>query len=99
MYYKYLPCQILSHDFDEKSDFLNYEFSVRLPAITRFKNGQVQTTVGSREDMTSSDQDIKTNVATSEWRRGVRGSCLVLSRVFLSTRALEKIMPSSCCVV
>ena len=49
--------------------------------------------------MTSSDQGIKTNVATSEWRRGVRGSCLILSRVFLSTRALEKIVPSSCCVV
>ena len=38
----YLPCQILSHDFDEKSDFLNYEFSIRLPAITQFKSGLVQ---------------------------------------------------------
>ena len=27
MIYKYVPCQILGHDFDEKSDFLNYEFS------------------------------------------------------------------------
>ena len=35
MYYKYLPCQSLSHDFDEKSDFLNYEFLVWLPAITQ----------------------------------------------------------------
>ena len=26
MYYKYLPCQILNHDFDEKSDFFNPEF-------------------------------------------------------------------------
>ena len=42
LYYKYLPCQILSHDFDEKADFLNYEFSIRLPAITQFKNGLVQ---------------------------------------------------------
>ena len=42
MYYKYLPCQILSHDFDEKSDFLNYEFLIQLPAITQFKNGRVQ---------------------------------------------------------
>jgi len=42
MYYKYLPCQILIHDFDEKSDFLNYEFSIRLPAVTQFKNGRVQ---------------------------------------------------------
>ena len=42
MYYRYLPCLILSHDFDEKSDFLNYEFSKRLPAITQFKNGLVQ---------------------------------------------------------
>ena len=55
MYYKY---QILSHDFDEKSDFLNYEFSIRLPAITQLKNGRVQKRVGSREDVTSSDQDI-----------------------------------------
>ena len=37
MSYKHLPCQILSHDFDEKSDFLNYEFSIRLPAITQFQ--------------------------------------------------------------
>ena len=42
MYYRYLPYLILSHDFDEKSDFLNYEFSKRLPAITQFKNGLVQ---------------------------------------------------------
>ena len=42
MYYRYLPCLILSHDFDEKSDFLNYEFSKRLPVITQFKNGLVQ---------------------------------------------------------
>ena len=27
MYYRYLPGLILSHDFDEKFDFLNYEFS------------------------------------------------------------------------
>ena len=39
MYYKYLPCQILSHEFDKNSDFSNYEFSIRLPAITQFKNG------------------------------------------------------------
>ena len=44
MYYSYLPCLILSHDFDEKSDFFNYEFSIRLPAITQFKNGLVQKT-------------------------------------------------------
>ena len=42
MYYKYLPCQILSHDVDEKSDLLIYEFSILLPAITQFKNGRVQ---------------------------------------------------------
>ena len=30
MYHKYLPCQILSHDFDEKSDFFNYEFSIKM---------------------------------------------------------------------
>ena len=42
MYYKYLLCQILSHDFDKKSDFFNYEFLIRLPTITQFKNGLVQ---------------------------------------------------------
>ena len=42
IYYRNLPCLILSHDFDEKSDFLNYEFSKRLPAITQFKNGLFQ---------------------------------------------------------
>ena len=42
MHYMYLPCQILSHEFNEKFDFFNYKFSIRLPAITRFKNGQVQ---------------------------------------------------------
>ena len=40
MYYRYLPCLILSHDFDEKFDFLNYESSKRLPSITQFKNGR-----------------------------------------------------------
>ena len=49
MIYKYLTCQILGHDFDEKSDFLNYEFSKRSPVITQFKNGRVQKRVGSRE--------------------------------------------------
>ena len=41
MYYKYQSCLIVSHDFDEKSDFFNYELSKRLPAITQFKNDLV----------------------------------------------------------
>ena len=49
--------------------------------------------------MESSNQDIKTNVATLECRRVVRGSYFILHRVFLSTLALEKIMPSGCCIV
>lgn len=49
--------------------------------------------------MTSSNQDIKTNVATLVCRRGVRGSYFIVRRVSLSTPALEKIMPSSRCVV
>ena len=49
--------------------------------------------------MTSSNQDIKTNVATLECRIVVRGSCFILRRMFLSTLALEKIIPSGCCVV
>ena len=55
MYYRYLPCLILSHDFDEKSDFLNYEFSKQLRTITQFKNGSKER-VGLREDVTSSNQ-------------------------------------------
>ena len=82
MNYKYLPCQILSHDFKEKSDFLNYKFLIRLPAITQFKSGRVQKRVESREDVTSSNQDIKTNVATLVCRRGVRASCFILILLF-----------------
>ena len=58
MIYKYLPCQILGHDLDEKSKFLDYELSIKLPTITQFKNGRVQKRVGSREDVMSSNQDI-----------------------------------------
>ena len=58
MIYKYLPCQILGHDFDQKFEFLDYELSIKLPAITQFKNGRVQKRDGSREDDTSSNQDI-----------------------------------------
>ena len=53
MYYKYLPCQILSHDFDEKSDFLNYEFSIRLLAINWPSSKE---RVGSGEDVTLSNR-------------------------------------------
>ena len=57
MYYSYLPCLILSHDFDEKSDFLSYKFSKQLAVITQFKNGlSSKERVGSREDVTSSNQ-------------------------------------------
>ena len=41
----------LSHDFDEKSDFLNYEFSILLPSITHFKNGLVQKRELAQERM------------------------------------------------
>ena len=99
MYYKYLLCQILSHDFDKKSNFLNHVFWIRLLAITQLKNGRVQKRVGLREHVTSSNQDIKTNVATVVCRRGGQGSCFILRHVFLSTLALEKIMLSSHCVV
>jgi len=64
MYFKYLPYQVLSHDFDEKSDLLNYEFSIQSPAITQFKKwSSLKRRVGSREVVTSSIQDIKTNEA------------------------------------
>ena len=46
---------------EEKFDFLNYEFSIRLPAITQLKDGWLQKS-WVEEDVTSSNQDIKTNV-------------------------------------
>ena len=52
-YLFFLYFESLSHDFDEKSDFLNYEFSIRLPAITQFSSKERD---GSREDVTSSNQ-------------------------------------------
>ena len=58
MIYNYLPCQILGLDFNEKSEFLDFELSIKLPAITQFKNGRVQKRVGSREDVMSSNEDI-----------------------------------------
>ena len=45
--------------------------------------------------MTSCNQDIKTNVATLARRKEVQDLCFILRRVFLSTLAFEKIMPSS----
>ena len=52
--YKYLPCQILGHDFDEKSDFLNYEFSIRLPAITQ----TIQKWPSSKERWIEGGRDV-----------------------------------------
>ena len=49
--------------------------------------------------MTSSNQDIKTNGETLVCGREVQGSCFILRLVFLSTLALEKIVPSIRCVV
>ena len=49
---------MLGHDFDENSEVLDYELSIKLPDITQFKNGRVQKRDGSREDDTSSNQDI-----------------------------------------
>ena len=39
-YYKYLPCQILGHDFDDKSEFLAYELLIiqlSIPVIHTFE--------------------------------------------------------------
>ena len=69
----------LSRDLDEKSHVLNNEFSIRLPAINQFKKWpRSKERVGSRDDLTSSNQDIKTNVATLVCRGGVQGSCFIL---------------------
>ena len=84
---------------EKLENFLTYEFLIRLPAISQFKNGRVQKRVGSREDVMSSNQDIKTNMAILVCRRGVQGSCFILRRVFFVYTCLEKIMPSSRCVV
>ena len=74
-----------------ESHFLNNEFSIRLPSMNQFKNGRGQTRESGREDLTSSNQDFKTDGATLVFRRGVQGSCFILRRLFLSTLALEKI--------
>ena len=85
MIYKYLPCQILGHDFDEKSEFLDYELSIKLPAITQVKNGRVQRRVGSRENVTSSNTISKQTYAEEE----CNGHVLSFVVCFLSTLALE----------
>ena len=38
---KNAPCQLLWLNFKNKSDFLNYDFSFTLSAITRFCSSQV----------------------------------------------------------
>ena len=44
--YKYLPCQILGHDFDKKYEFLDYELSIKLPAITQLKMAEFKRELG-----------------------------------------------------
>ena len=63
MIYNYVLCQIFGHDFNEKSEFFDFDLSIKLPAITQFINGLVQKRVVSREDVTSCNQDIYTKVA------------------------------------
>ena len=60
MNYKYLLCQILSHDFNEKCDFLNNEFSTRLPAIAQLKNGLLlKRELRSSEDVASYNHTLQ----------------------------------------
>ena len=56
MYYRYLPCLILSHDYDEKCDFLNYEQLTIACHYSIQEWSSSKERVGSREDVTSSDQ-------------------------------------------
>ena len=101
MYYKYLPCQIFSHNFDEKSDRL-FELRILFTIARHYsiqKRRSSKERVGSRENVRSPYQVIITNVATWVFRRGVRGSCVVLRDVFLSTLVFEKILLWRCCVV
>ena len=100
MYHKYLPCQNFKSWLWREVRL----FELRI-LVTIARHYSIQTwpsskeRVGSKDHLTSSNQDIKTNVATLVWRRGVRGSCFILRRVFLSTLAMEKNMPSSRWVV
>ena len=70
---------------DEKSDILDR--IARHYSIQKWLSSKER--IGSREDVTSSNRDIKTNVATLVCRGVVRGSCYNLRRVFLSTLALD----------
>ena len=89
MIYKYLPCQILGHDFDEKSEFLDFELSIKNAAITQSKNGRVQKRVGSREE---SRHLNKRGYLSMQTRSAM---VMFYPSSFLSTLPLEKIMPSS----
>lgn len=74
-------CNISTYhaNFDKQSDFL--DTIARQHSIKKWPSSKER--VGSREDVTSSNQDIKTNGATLVCRRGVRGSCFVLHCVFV----------------
>ena len=46
MIYKYLPCQVLGHDFDGKSEFLDYELSIKLPPFLNSKMVEFKRELG-----------------------------------------------------
>ena len=52
---KNAPCQLLRLNFKNKSDFLNYDYSFKLSAITRFCSIE---RAGSREKVTSSTHEF-----------------------------------------
>ena len=94
--HKYIPYQTLSHDFDEKSDFLNYEFSIRLPVIIQFKNGWVQ-----KRELVEGECDVIQTIHQNKrayFSVHKRSARFMFYRVFLSRLALEKILPSRRCV-
>ena len=95
MCYKYLPCQILTNAFEEKSDFLNYDTITRHNSIQKWPSSKER--LGLREDVTSSNQDIKTNV--NKYTEEECEVYVLFFAVCFCTLALEKIMPSSRCVV
>lgn len=58
MFSNYPPCQILSFNFKELSDYFTRELLIRLSTITLFKDVRVPNNAGSRVYVTFDFADI-----------------------------------------
>ena len=79
VYYKYLPCQIFKPWLWGEARLFELRILYKIACHYSIKKWpSSKERVGSREDVMSSNQDIKTNVGTLVCRRVVRGSCFTL---------------------